>query len=105
MLCLIFSLTKNDILRLENPKVFSPQKESLSSNSRKESLYPFEVKSCFLFLLIKICFFFGGVTDCVCLFFFSDNSVGRRRYRTRERLWQMFAFSMAMDSELDLEPL
>ncbi|CAH8299301.1 unnamed protein product [Eruca vesicaria subsp. sativa] len=29
---------------LENPKVFSPQKESLSSNSRKESLYPFECR-------------------------------------------------------------
>ncbi|XP_009102799.2 DNA-directed RNA polymerase I subunit 2 [Brassica rapa] len=31
-------------ISLENPKVFSPQKESLSSNSRKESLYPFECR-------------------------------------------------------------
>ncbi|KAL0700208.1 hypothetical protein Bca4012_056330 [Brassica carinata] len=29
---------------VNNPKVFSPQKESLSSNSRKESLYPFECR-------------------------------------------------------------
>lgn len=49
------------ILSLENPKVFSPQKESLSSNSRKESLYPFEVKLLSFkrsFLMYKIIIFF-----------------------------------------------
>lgn len=46
---LSYSLTSM-ILWLENPVVFAPQKESFSSTSRKEPLFPFEVK---LFKLVS----------------------------------------------------
>lgn len=88
------------ILWLDNPAVFPPRKESFSSTSRKEPLFPFEVK--FFFCLFKIVFLdilkvrFGGVIWFV--FGFLNNSVGKRRFHTQERLWLMFALSIMMES-------
>jgi len=97
VLCLI-SLTSM-ILWLENPLVFAPQKESFKSTSRKEPLLPFEVKF-FCFEHVSEVYIFCW---CVSNFGFGlmNNSVGKRRFRTQERLWLMFALSIMMESLLE----
>lgn len=85
------------ILWFDTPVVFPPQKEGLSSTSRKESLFPFEVKLLLFkenFCILKV--MFGGVI----LFVFASciNSVGKRRFLTQESLWPIFARMLMVES-------